>query len=1037
MTDRNYFRVLITLAAAFCFLGMAVSPGEALGQEVRGTVTDAETGTPLPGVNVVVEEEPTIGAATNNEGEYELTVPSDNAVLVFRFVGYRTQREEVAGRDVINVSMVEDRALLEEVIVVGYGTQRRADVTGAVSAISPEELEERPITNTALGLQGVSPGLTVQYQGGQPGEEDAVLRVRGTGTLNNPNPLVLVDGVEQPLSTVEPSNIASISVLKDAASAAIYGSRAANGVILIETRRGVASGLTVSYNGFTSVQNMLGWPEKASDEDWMRLQNEADAAAGNPPTFSEEFIQGVVSGADPLKYPWANWEEGAFRDNAMEQNHQVSVSAGGDVGRVYGSVNYVESEGVIQNFGNRRVSGRINSDLYLTDKLTAKGDLLYRDRKITGPGFRPQRIAQAILHINRNAVMSYPDGQDATGDLLFGSWNAFIMANSGETNRDAADIVGTAGLNYEINDALTIEGDVTVNNTMTEESLFRESRNGMINYVTGDPIQAGGWFATNTLQEGRYGRKELSNRLLLNYTDTFGSHDLGGLLGYEEIHTRVTQASAARSDFFNNELRSLSSGDSGNERTCRPFNDPGNYTSGCFRDEWGVRSFFGRANYSYDDRYRFQANVRYDGSSRFAEGNRWGVFPSFSAGWRISNERFMEGADWLSNLSLRASWGQLGNERISANERSGLFNYLNSYNLGLSYQFGDVVVPAAAVTSAGNPDISWETTTMTNIGADIGLLEDRVEIVAEYFRNYTSGILLDLPIPPTIGVSPPTQNAGEVSNTGWELQVTYRSPFRTDGGLEYDVSVSLSDAVNKIESLAGQGPFYPDKFSVWAEGYPISALRGFTSPPERLYRSQEDLQNYPVKYNPNADIGDIIYEDLNDDGALTQSLFPAGDQIVMASEDPRYEFGVNLHASFKRFDLTMFWQGVLKQYHSLDGALMEGPNWNNFTPAVMARERYHPEKNPDGTWPRVIVGNTWNLVEADFWLQDTKYARLKQIQLGFTVPQRIARDLRVYVSGQNLLTFTPTELFDPETPRGRSQFFPHVKSVSLGVNATF
>lgn len=991
-------------------------------------------GEPLPGVNVVVEGT-TTGTATNNEGAYELTVPSDSAVLVFSFIGFQTQREEVAGREVIDVSMAEEEAMLEEMIVVGYGTQERANVTGAVSAISAEELEERPLTNTALGLQGVSPGLTVQYEGGQPGEENAVVRVRGTGTLNNPNPLVLVDGVEQSLSTVAPSSIASMTVLKDAASASIYGSRAANGVILIETKRGAETGLTVSYNAYAGVQNMIGWPEAASKGDWLRLQNEANVAAGSSPAFSEEYIQNVVAGTNPLEYPFAEWEEAAFRENALEHSNQLSISTGGDIGRVYATVNHLNSNGVMQNFGSRRTSGRINSDLFLTDNLTVKGNLLYRDRNVSGPGFTPQRIAQSILHINRDAVMSYPDGQEATGDLLFGQWNTQIMANSGETTRQGDDVVGTVGLDYEISDALSLEADVTVNNTSTEEMVFRESRNGMTNYVTGEPVAASAWFSTSTLQEGRYSRRELSQRAIMNYSDAFGDHDLGGLVGYEEIYTKVNQTSAARNNFFNNDLRLLTAGDSGNERTCRAFNDPGEYTGTCFKDDWRIRSFFSRVNYSYDDRYLLQANVRFDGSSRFDEGNRWGAFPSFSAGWRISNEQFMENVDWLSNLRLRTSWGQLGNVRVSANERLGLFQYLNSYNLDLSYQFNNEVVPAAAVTDAGNPDISWETTTMTNFGVDVGLLDDRIEVVAEYFRNYTDGILLSLPIPSTIGVNPPAQNAGEVSNIGWEVDVTYRSPSRANNGFEYEVGVNFSDAVNTIESLSGGGPFYPDNFTVWAEGHPINALRGYRSP--GLYRTEEDLENYPVKVSPSADIGDIMYEDLNGDGALTASLYPDGDQYVVANEDPRYEFGVNFNASYRRFDFTMLWQGVLQQHHMLDGALNEGPNWQNYIPEVMARERFHPEKNPDGTWPRVIVGNTWNLVETDFWLQDTKYARLKNLQLGYSIPQSIASNLRVYVSGSNLLTFTPTELFDPETPRGRSQFFPHVKQFSLGVNATF
>lgn len=909
-------------------------------------------------------------------------------------------------------------------------------MTGAVSSISSADFEERPITNTALGLQGLSPGLTVQYQGGQPGEESAVTRIRGTGTLNNPNPLVLVDGIEQSLATVESSNIESITVLKDAASSAIYGSRAANGVILITTKRGTETGVTVNYNAYVGSHDMLFYMEPAAKEDWMMMRNEAAAATGASIPFPPEYVENVLAGTNPLEYPFADFEGGVFQNNAIEHSNALSVATGGETGRLYAAVNHNYTDGIMRNFNNRRTSLRINSDLFVTNDLTVKANLLYRNRDVRGPGFTGQRITQGLLHMNRDMIMSYPDGREATGDLIGGTWNPYIMANSGETNRLSDDIVGTAGLNYQITDVLSLEADVTLNRTVTEESIFREARNDMIHPLTGETVAASSWFATNTLNEGRYNRRELSQRAYMNYMDDFGSHSVSGMVGYEELHTRATQVSAARSGFFSNDLRSLSAGDSGNQLTCSQFNDAGSYTSGCFDDTWRVRSFFGRANYTYDDRYTIQANVRYDGSSRFAEERRWGFFPSFSAGWRISSEQFMQDVNLFSNLRLRASWGQLGNERMSSNERSGLYSYLNSFNLGMSYQFGDNVVPASAVTSAGNPNISWETTTMVNFGLDMGFLDDRIEVIAEYFRNYTSDILLVLPVPATVGMNAPYQNAADVSNKGWELAVNYHSVPSTQNGFQYSIGLNLSDVVNTIENLSGQGPFYPDGFTVWTEGESINSLRGYASP--GIYRTQEDLETHSATYSPNVTIGDLIYEDLNGDGVLSTAMYPEGDHKVIANEDPRYEFGLNFNASFRGFDFTMFWQGVAEQYHMLDGAVVEGPNNQNFIVDKYVRERYHPEFNPDGTWPRLMTGSQdWNRRASEFWLENTRYARLKNIQLGYTIPQQLIQRLRVYVSGQNLVTLTPTELFDPETPRGRNQFYPHTKAITAGVNITF
>ncbi len=981
--------------------------------QVSGKVTTETDRIGLPGVNVLVKNTP-IGTVTDVDGNYSINVPNEDDILVFSSIGFIAQEIGVNGRTTIDVALTEDVKSLEEVVVVGYGTQKRANVTGAVSTVTGEAIAQRPVTNTASALQGMSPGLTIKNQGGAPGDENVAVRIRGIGTLNNANPLVLVDGIEQSLATVEPRNIASVTVLKDAASSAIYGSRAANGVILITTKRGAESGTSVSYNSYVGWQNPTFFPEPTDPVTWLRLENEAQVNAGGTPTYSEEYIENVAAGTNPLEFPFANWEDGIFNYNALQHRHSLSVSSGGEFGRVFASLNYTDTDGILQNFNNKQATIRINTDLYASDKLTLKTNLMYRNRDFSGPGHTAQRIVQGLLHINRNVVMRYPDG---TYDLVSGQWNPHAMANQGETNRVSDDIVAQAGLTYTINEALSLEGNVTLNSTGTDGFVFSDGLAGMRNYLTGEPVAVAGWFATSTLTEEQFNQKELSQRAYLNYEDNFGRHEIQATAGYEEIGHRLKQISASRDNFFSNDLRDLNAGDIQNQ------------TTGGFSEQWRLRSFFGRVNYSFDDRYLLQANVRYDGSSRFGDGNRWGLFPSFSAGWRISEENFMQDVDMFNTLRLRASWGQLGNQNI------GLYRFLNTYDLEQGYQFGGVVVPGAAVTSAGNPDITWETSTMTNIGLDMGFLEDRLDLVAEYFWKYTDDILLELPIPRTIGVAPPVQNAAAVSNIGWEVAVNYRSAARTDRGFQYSVGVNFSDVVNKIEDLRGAGPFFPDKFTVWTEGESINSLRGLKSP--GIYRSQEDLDNYPATINPNVGIGDIIYEDLNGDGEISQSLFPAGDQYVMGNEDPRYEFGIRFNASYRGFDFSMFWQGVLRQQHTLDGALMEGPNWQNFIPEIMARETFHPVRNPNGSWPLVTAGNTWNLQESDFWLQDTKYLRLKNFQFGYTFPQNLLANLRVYVSGENMLTFTPTELFDPETPRGRSQFFPHAKIFSAGVNVTF
>lgn len=982
---------------------------------VGGTVTDMN-GVPFPSVTVQ-EQGTNNGVLTDFDGNFTIKVNSLQSVLVFSYVGMKTIQRTVDGNTIMNVQMEEDAQALDEVLVVGYGTQTRAKVTGAISSVDGDDLAARPVTNTATALQGMSPGLTILNQGGAPGNEDIGIRIRGIGTLNNSSPLVLVDGIEQSLSSVEPQNIESISVLKDAASAAIYGSRAANGVILVTTKRGTVSGTTISYDAFVGIQNPSFFPEKADPESWLRLENEAQVNAGGSPTFSEEYIQNVVAGTNPLEFPFANWEEGIFNPDALMQQHTFSLSSGGEIGRVFASLNYSDTDGILINFNNKQATMRVNADLYASDKLTFKMNLLYRNGHFSRPGFTAQRLLQGLLHINRNVVMEYPDG---TYDLVAGYWNPHAMAKEGETDRLDDDVVAQAGFEYDFTESLSLEGDVSYKLEKSGQSEFMNSLAGMKNYLTGEPAAVSGWFATNQLTETQNTVRELSQRLYLNYSNNFGNHEVQALAGYEEIYNQFKNVLARRQNFFNNDLRDLDAGGVKNQNV------------GGYNNEWRLRSFFGRLNYAFDDKYLFQANLRYDGSSRFGEGNRWGLFPSVSAGWIITNENFME--DFVDNtiintIKLRGSWGQLGNQNI------GLNRFRNTYNLNEGYQFGGVVVPGAAVTTAGNPDITWETSTMSNVGFDMTFLNNRIGLVAEYFWKYTDDILIELPISRTIGVNPPVQNAAEVSNNGYEISLNYQNEFRPDGGFNYSVGINFSDVINKIEDLKGAGPFFPDVFSIWTEGESMNSLRGLTSP--GLYLSQEDLDQYPATLNPSVGIGDIIYEDVNGDGVISQSIYPGGDQIIIGNEDPRYEFGVRFNASYRGFDFSMFWQGVLKQQHLVDGAIPEGPAFQNFIHKEMAENAFHPVRNPNGTWPLVTAGNSWNIVKSDFWLADSKYARLKNFQLGYTVKQDVISKLRVYVSGENMITLTPTKLFDPETPRGRSQFYPQTETMSIGLNVVF
>jgi len=977
---------------------------------IRGRVTD-ETGAPLPGVGVKIKST-SVGTTTDANGNYVVNAPDGNGTLIFSYIGYNEQEIDMNGRISINVVMQSQATTLNDVVVVGYGTQKKVNLTGAVTAISGNEIAERPVSNAALALQGLAPGLSIVNNGGAPGADDLKIRIRGTGTLNNSNPLVLVDGIPQSLSDVAPNEIESISVLKDAASASIYGSRAGNGVILVTTKRGIKEGVSVNYDNYFGTQEKVFWPESASPGDYLRLHNEAYENAGLPQPYSDEWIRNAEAGTEPLKYPFTDWLPAVFDDNAFQQNHSLRLSSGGKSGRVSLALNYLDRDGIIKKHNFERYSMRLNTDLYLNKKVSVSADIMYRRRNYTGVGRSPQEILQSVLHAKQSVVGTYPNGSH---DLVGSLRNTYAVINeSGFDDRISDDIIGTLGFKYDIISGLSLKGFLTLNNTSTENRLYQRKLE-MTDYFTGEPIPVGSWWSQNFLRETRDRNLEPNYKLYADYTKDFKKHNFKVLLGYDEISNQYRTVGSTRNNFYSNDIQELDGG------------DPKNWTNYGSSSEWRLRSFFSRVNYAFADKYLFEANIRYDGSSRFSSGKQYGAFPSFSAGWRISEEAFLKDSKVVSNFKIRGSWGQLGNQEIP------LYRNVGVYNLNQGYNFNGNVVVGAGQTVAANPDISWETTTMTDIGLDMDFFNGKLSFVGDYFWRATSDILFALPIAPSIGIGAPTQNAAKVENKGWELSLNYNG-LSESKKFQYQVGLNISDVINKITDLKGTGPYYQDKFNIWQEGYSINTLYGYKT--LGLYRTQADLDKYP-KINPQATLGDIIYEDVNKDGVVN-SL----DRAIIGNSDPRYAVGLNLSASYKGFDVSMFWQGVLQAQSNLDGALIEGPDWENYTTADMVENRYHVTKNPNGTMPRVSYGNGWNIYVSDFWLQDTRYVRLKNFQVGYTLPSSLTKKasitkLRFYVSGENQLTFTDTKWVDPEFPAGRLQYFPQSKVLTAGMNLSF
>ncbi len=974
-------------------------------QSVSGKVTDSG-GQPLPGVTVVLKGTAQ-GTVTDADGEYSLTGIPEDATLVFSFVGMRTQEAVVESRTTINVTMEEETIGLEEVVAVGYGTQRRANLTGSVALITPEDLSSRPFASTSVALQGVSPGVTVTTSSGAPGSSGTI-RVRGIGTLNNSNPLILIDGVEGDLNVIDPNMIDAITVLKDAASSAIYGSRAANGVILVTTKRARTDELKVGYNAYVGFQSPTNLPNKVDAIDHMEMINLAHVNSGASPLFSEGFIEEYRQNmdSDPDNYPNTDWQKGILTGSGVMHNHNFTVNAGGEKFRFLTSLGYLDQKGIIEVSGYERYSFRNNADIIFNDKLQMKFDVQYIKKNTTAPG---GGLSEVFLQMNR--IPAIQPGVYSNG--LYGEgWNgnnpiAFAGKDGGSQVEEHTSLLGSFMVNYQPLKWLSAE----LLAAPKFNELYNDNYNKAITtyHFDGTPLFTRPEKSTlaNRSIRSLYGNYYAS----LTANQIFNKHELKLLLGssLETFHTRNFRA--FRDDFTFPEYRVLDAGSQENMQA-----------SGT-ASEWALQSFFGRFNYDYDSKYLLEVNARYDGSSRFAKGHKYGFFPSVSAGWRISGENFMEGINnTIRNLMLRASWGRLGNQNI------GTYPFASTLSLG-SYSMGGQIVPIAALNDMSNLLISWETSEMTNIGLDI-MIFNNLTFNFDWYDKITYDILLNLDIPSTIGLNAPTQNAGEVRNRGWDIGVNYRGNI---GELKYGIDLSLSDVKNEVLDLRGVSQ---TGLLVSREGYPINSIYALQA--DGYFQSQDEIDSHASQIGVLAP-GDIRYVNQNPD---VDNMINADDYVIIGSTIPRYTYGLNINASYKNFTFNTFLQGVGTADGYLHGRAIQ-PFYSGAS-AYEVHKDYWTTDNRNAAFPRLTWGDSGNNYQhSSFWMKDASYLRLKNIQLGYNIPSKIINamnidQLRFYINGQNLFTLDNFwHGYDVETPVGTGTNYPQVKIFSLGVDVKF
>ncbi|MEQ9443888.1 MAG: TonB-dependent receptor [Cyclobacteriaceae bacterium] len=1002
-------------------------------QNITGTVTDQETGEALPGVNVLAKGT-TMGTVTDVDGKYTLAVGDDVASLIFSSIGYLSQEVAIDSRSTINITMSPDVQALDEIVVVGYGVQQKVNLTGAISTVKfDDELNNRPITNASQALGGTASGIWVSQNSGKPGSDGAQLRVRGWGTLNNSSPLIIIDGVEGSFSQLNPNDIENISVLKDAASAAIYGSKAANGVVLITTKMGKHNEkMEVNVNSYVGLQS-LGRRYDVIDNsaEHMELSNLALANEGSSPLFPDDLISAFRNGNDPYKYPNTDWFDELFKTATIHE-HNVSVRGGSAQTSSFLSFNYLNQEGMVPNTKSQRYGIRANVESNVNDWLTVSGRINYirRDSKEPYADVTYGSLGRVFEMLGGAAPYIAPytrDGRfgsvqaiDADGNLLYDNRNPLIDAANGLTKTEENVLTLNATANVKFTDHLSLRTTFASNGNwmLTDKyntSVFGYTDTGMETTTKN--------YNREGIEINRGHIATVNNNLFttINYSNEFaGIHTISAIAGIQLETNKIQNLFARRSSPPKEGLTQVDAGTSGIQ---------GEGTMQGLR----IFSYFGRINYSLLDKYLFEVNLRADASSRFKQGSRWGVFPGFSAGWRLSDEDFIQDLGIFSNLKLRASWGQLGNQNIS-----GYWPYLTviAQTNNLSYSYNGSFAPGAAVTSLVDENITWETTSTLDIGIDIGLLEDKISIEADYFQKKTEDILVQLPIPRILGdIEAPFENVGEMSNNGFEFIINYNNLKLERDQVGFNIGLNMTYIQNEVTKFRGGDS--PDQLYLIREGYSYRTLYGYQA--IGVYQSDAEALEHMHSNSFTPVAGNLKFEDVNNDGRLDFE-----DKQALGNTIPKLTFGLSPSFKYQGFDLNLLFQGIAG-VHMYTQNNFTNISWENRVFSTQWRDAWTPQ-NTNTDIPSVKFNNSWDNAQSSFWVQETNFVKLKNIQLGYSFPTELTsrlglEKLYLYANGQNVFTLVSQDYqgYDPERSTFDSGYdvYPVPRIISFGANLTF
>ncbi|HEY4287807.1 MAG TPA: TonB-dependent receptor [Puia sp.] len=991
--------------------------------EVKGKIVD-EKMQPLVGATIAVKDRK-IAATTDSYGNFVLKGVDENAYLLISFIGYENQEIKLHSKTFLLIKMTPVTSKLGDVVVVGYGLQKKANLIGSVSQLTAKEVNNRPITALSNALTGQMAGVTVIQRSGQPGASGGEIQIRGVGSFGaNPAALILVDGIPvNSFNDIDPNDVENISILKDASTAAIYGSRAANGVILVTTKTGKNSQrkIKLSYNGYEGMQRATAYPQFVSSWEYASLLNEAQ-----PGSYTDEQIQKFKDGTDPDNYPNENYIKDVLKTSTFQTGHNISISNNTANTQYSLSLGSMYQNGIVIKNRYNRYNLRFNMINQLTSKLKLTSRVSgaqYLDAEPAPPATLDftgmlinirEAVRTPAIYVNKLSNGDYGLGVVGKGTPVS------YLENESFFKSKQADLLLNLKLDWDILAGLrfSIIGGYTELLGNSQRFLSTQRLNSTVTLGPGNLNQSNNDNSYKTLQE------------LLEYKKAISKHQLGVLIGHSYEYNQSASVTGSRSGYYSNSLTQLNAGDAGTQKN-----------SGS-ASEFSLDSYFGRLNYNYSSRYLAEVTVRYDGSSRFPPNSKYATFPAAAVGWRISDERFLKDKiSWLVDLKLKASYGILGNQEI------GNYSYQNVYTSGYNYPIGGVLSTGVANLTLADPTIKWESTRTKDVGMDATFLEGKLDVSATYFDRYTYDILVSpaSSVSTVLGKTVGVQNSGKLSNKGWEFTLGFRDNI---GNFTFAANANFSVIRNTVLDLGVGDISQPNGLvgngSTLFVGYPMNLYYGYKA--DKIFKDAADIAGYADQksVNPTVKPGDIRYVDISGPNGHPDGKVDATyDRCVLGSQIPKYSYGVNLTAGYKGFDLAVLLQGVAGVNGYLDGWAGFAFNANGNIQRYQADSHWSvADPDPNAKYPRLETAGSPNQLLSSFWMLNAGYLKVRNVQLGYKFSEKSLKangieNLRIYLTAQNpfAIKHYPTG-WDPEINTG-GQYYPIMEAYTFGINVNF